>query len=277
MNGLSVYQITSMIHEGESINVDFKRTLFPTVSTKPPRTLNRELVKDLSAFANTEGGYLFVGIDDDGSVLGFESSDELEQKTINLCRDLCSPPLRPKYQKVELEGKHILIIGVDKGLSDLVMVDGKIYIRVHTEVRMATSAEISDLILKRNHARLRGLLQENDNLSSLILKVSRLSAELFKANNLIDEIAFNYYCSKSINLRNYYDTDVIALVSDGESILTNLESVEINNLANYIVQVNNLIDKLAKVNTLMEECLGRYYEGMESIDGVDSLEETHED
>ncbi len=260
MNGLSIDRIVSMIREGENINVDFKLTLFPEDSAKPPKTLRKELVKDLSAFANTDGGYLFIGIDDNGKVSGFASNDRLEQKTINVCRDLCTPPLRPDFQKAEIDGKQVLIISVEKGLSDLVMVDGRIYIRVHTEVRLATSAEISDLILKRNHARLRNLLQENDNLSSLILKVSKLSSELFKANNLIEEVAFNSYCSNSIDLRNLNGSDVVALVNNGEAMLTNLESVEINNLANYIVQVNSLIEQLVKVNSLMEECLGQYYD-----------------
>lgn len=267
MNTLSTEQIKAMIREGESINVDFKRVLFPEDSPKPRKTLNRELVKDLAAFANTEGGYLFIGVDNDGTVTGFDSSDKLEQRIINLCRDVCSPPLRPILQKPEIDGKHILIIAVDQGLSDLVMIDGRVYIRVHTEVRVATSAEISDLILKRNHARLRSLLQENDNLASLILKVSRLSAELFKANNLIDEIAFNRYCSQSVDLRNLQGYDVVALVSEGEAILTNLETVEIANLANYIVDVNNLIEQLIRVNAMMEESLNRYYEGVEAVEG----------
>lgn len=268
MNGLNTDQIKAMIAEGESINVDFKRTLFPADSPKPRKTLNKELVKDLSAFANTEGGYLFIGVDNDGAITGFDSNDKLEQRIINLCRDSCSPPLRPNLQKPVIDGKHILIIEIDQGLSDLVMVEGRVYIRVHTEVRVATSAELSDLILKRNHARLRNLLQENDNLSSLILKVSKLSAELFKTNNLIDEIAFNRYCAQCVDLRNFHGNDVTALVNEGEDILTNLETVEIANLANYIVDVNHLIEQLTKVNALMEESLSRYYEELDAVEGT---------
>ena len=266
MNGLSSEQIMAMIAEGESINVDFKRTLFPDDSRKPRRTLNKELVKDLSAFANTEGGYLFIGVDDDGTVTGFDSSDKLEQRIINLCRDLCNPPLRPYLQKPEVDGKHILVIEIDQGLSDLVMVQGRVYIRVHTEVRVATSAELSDLILKRNHARLRNLLQENDNLSSLILKVSKLSAEIFKTNNLIDEIAFNTYCAQDMDLRNFHGKDVVALVNEGGAILTNLETVEIANLTNYIIDVNHLIEELSQINVLMDEALNRYYEEVDTLE-----------
>jgi len=146
------------------------------------------------------------------------------------------------------------------------MVQGRVYIRVHTEVRVATSAELSDLILKRNHARLRNLLQENDNLSSLILKVSKLSAEIFKTNNLIDEIAFNTYCAQDMDLRNFHGKDVVALVNEGGAILTNLETVEIANLTNYIIDVNHLIEELSQINVLMDEALNRYYEEVDTLE-----------
>lgn len=79
-----------------------------------------------------------------------------------------------------------------------------------------------------------------------------------------ESINVDFKSAKDVDLRNLYGHDVVALVNEGEAILTNLETVEIANLANYIIDVNNLIEELSQVNAMMEESLSRYYEGIEA-------------
>ena len=56
-------EILEIISGGESSTVEFKRKISTEV----------KIAKEIAAFANTIGGWLFLGVDDDGTVVGVES------------------------------------------------------------------------------------------------------------------------------------------------------------------------------------------------------------
>lgn len=73
-----------LIDEGEGLHVEFKQRF----------SSYEKIAKELISFANTKGGWLFLGVDDDGSIYGIESekSDlELVKETIE---KYCEPPLK---------------------------------------------------------------------------------------------------------------------------------------------------------------------------------------
>ena len=41
--------------------------------------------KEIVAFANSEGGTLYLGVDDDGSVVGVDDADAAFQTLVNIC------------------------------------------------------------------------------------------------------------------------------------------------------------------------------------------------
>ena len=53
--------------EGEHVHQDFKFAI----------TDARKIAKSLSAFANTEGGRLLIGVKDNGKIAGIRSEEEL--------------------------------------------------------------------------------------------------------------------------------------------------------------------------------------------------------
>ena len=53
--------IQSLIDSGEGYNVEFK--------VRVPSKV-RELTEEICAFANADGGYLLIGIDDNGQIIG---------------------------------------------------------------------------------------------------------------------------------------------------------------------------------------------------------------
>lgn len=259
MSSLSLKRVKSLIEGGENSIVDFKMSLFDYSDGKVKSVHHQELVKDLSAFANSEGGYLLVGVRDDGEVVGFVSNDELEQKIINLCRDLVSPPLRPKLHKVKVGDKEVLVLEIEKGYSDLHMLRGRIYIRVHNEVRLASSSEVTDIILQRNHHRMRELLQEKDNLSNLILQVSHLSSEMFKTRSLISEVKYHIDCQGQIDTKNIGGIDMEKLLTKSETLLTNLDAVELVDLPAYLQELQQHTRKLEIANVELERKLDHFY------------------
>ena len=56
-----------------------------------------ELASELVAFANAEGGVVFLGVDDAGAVRGIavERMDAVESWIVNLSTNNCDPPIRP--------------------------------------------------------------------------------------------------------------------------------------------------------------------------------------
>lgn len=65
--------IKKIINEGESAAVEFKSTLrYDSYSEKINKSLEEVIMKSIAAFANAEGGRLFIGISDDGKILGLD-------------------------------------------------------------------------------------------------------------------------------------------------------------------------------------------------------------
>ena len=63
----------------ESTTVEFKRQV------------TDEIRKTVVAFANTEGGTIYIGLDDDGTVAGVEDADGEMLRLSNIIRDAIRP------------------------------------------------------------------------------------------------------------------------------------------------------------------------------------------
>ena len=48
---------------------------------------NDSILKTVVAFANTDGGCICIGIEDDGTVVGVADVDDVQKRVISLCRD----------------------------------------------------------------------------------------------------------------------------------------------------------------------------------------------
>lgn len=73
--------------------------------------------KEIIAFANTRGGTIYIGINDDGSVCGVENSDYLIQQVMNTARDSIKPDIT-LFMNVETfinEDKTIVAVYVQCG------------------------------------------------------------------------------------------------------------------------------------------------------------------
>ena len=92
------------IAQGEHQQQDFK---FEISNAK-------KIAKTLSAFANTQGGRLLIGVKDNGRIAGVESEEELYM--IESAADIfCTPPVKYESELFEMEdGKHVLCINIPK-------------------------------------------------------------------------------------------------------------------------------------------------------------------
>lgn len=96
------HELTSYIDEGEGLTVEFKRK----VST--PEKIAREMI----AFANTRGGVIIFGIDDDKSLVGVES-EKAELEDISFAaQHLCDPPVEHSVHIFGIEGRDVICIEI---------------------------------------------------------------------------------------------------------------------------------------------------------------------
>ncbi len=93
-----------LIENGESSQVEFKRK----VNTP------EKIAKEISALANTKGGYLIIGVDDDGSLIGVKS-EKTEIGIIELaCEFYIFPVIKPKIEILNINGYDIVIISIEE-------------------------------------------------------------------------------------------------------------------------------------------------------------------
>lgn len=81
---------------------------------------SQSLAAEIAAFANTEGGTIYIGVGDDGSLPGLESADvaRINQLISNAAVQMVRSPVAVQTQNVLLANKRIVIVlMVPKGLD----------------------------------------------------------------------------------------------------------------------------------------------------------------
>ena len=81
------------------------------------QTVVDDIKKEVVAFANTQGGVIYVGIADDGSIIGVSDYDETALQISNMIRDAIKPDITMfvQYSQAHIEGKAVVKIDVQKG------------------------------------------------------------------------------------------------------------------------------------------------------------------
>lgn len=76
-----------------------------------------DIKKEIIAFANCEGGKLYIGVRDDGTVTGLEDPDGSALQVSNMIRDAIKPDLTMflHYEVMEVDGKCIVVVDVQRG------------------------------------------------------------------------------------------------------------------------------------------------------------------
>ncbi len=117
----------------ETVNIEYKEKFGDTV------------LKTLCAFANTDGGEVIIGIDNNGEIKGVEIDNEgLEQITQKIVNKL---GIHPEIKLTEKEDRKIVIIRVDKSRVP-VSFNGRYYERGGNTTREMKSDRLKQFFLK---------------------------------------------------------------------------------------------------------------------------------
>ncbi len=80
---------------------------------------NDKALRSVIAFANSKGGKLYIGVNDDGAVGGIENIDEEMVRISNIVRDSICPDVTMfvSYQNDKINDKNIIVIDVGRGTA----------------------------------------------------------------------------------------------------------------------------------------------------------------
>ena len=125
---------SAQLARGESLHTEFKA--WPI----PPDDLAAAIV----AFANTDGGRVFLGVDDLGIATGgVDDLDRATQFVDNVAFNNCSPPVTVLQETVETVGGTVLAVNVPRGDDRPYRTNrGVFYIRTSSGRRHASRGEL---------------------------------------------------------------------------------------------------------------------------------------
>jgi len=109
--------IRMLLGQGETLTVEFKSD---TKGGLP----DRDLVAAVVAMANTEGGVILLGVEDNGTVSGIQSRHQDTMGLKALIANRTSPSVAVSTELIELDDKIILAINVPKSRSIVSTTDG---------------------------------------------------------------------------------------------------------------------------------------------------------
>ena len=142
-------RIRTSIQQGESHFREFKTAFEGPPQDKRPRdpaAVRRDIAEALVAFANADGGELFIGVEDHGGITGIPHTERsvekfLQAPTTNV---LDSTPLQGVVRaRVRTEGKLVLFFAVEKSTSYIHQTsDGRCLQRRDRETRPISSDEL---------------------------------------------------------------------------------------------------------------------------------------
>lgn len=136
--GIHVSSSVKLIEEGESEKVEFK----PSLSQRD------KIMKSVSAFSNTKGGTIFIGVSDKGEVLGIEIGKKTLESLANKIKQNTDPEIYPSIFVENVEGKNIIVIEVKESKSKPVFAFDKVYKRIGKSNQRVSSDEIRKLALE---------------------------------------------------------------------------------------------------------------------------------
>lgn len=113
-----------------------------------------DIKKEIIAFANSNGGKLYIGVNDDGIITGLSDPDDVILKISNSCRDSVKPDITMflSYRTISEEGKSIVEVTVQRGTARPYYIANKglrssgVYVRQGTSSAPASDTAIRQMI-----------------------------------------------------------------------------------------------------------------------------------
>lgn len=196
-------------------NTDLDESFF--VEFKNDKVTTKGLAKEICAFSNTFGGYIFLGVEDDKNITG--CTEWTEEKINNVIRDLINPNPSFDIKKLIRNGQKIYVIRIDEGVNPPYITNsGIIFERISSSSNPVSDSATINRILEKRKDNIKKIenkiyiepIKENINnlcgyldfgfsvLSRDISKITKklLNVDFEKVSNILKETKSPYSISK---------------------------------------------------------------------------------
>jgi ATP-dependent DNA helicase RecG len=108
----------------------------------------KELAKIMTAFANSGGGIILIGVDKNTyTALGVNPTYNIED-IIKIDKEYCSPLTNPKVSVENVRGIRLISVSIARGMNRPYHTEGDCYVRVDKQVFVASHSEMQDMYKK---------------------------------------------------------------------------------------------------------------------------------
>jgi len=143
LSQMDYLDVKNLAQTGEGTYLEFKRTI-PSAY---------KIAREIAAFANTKGGTVLIGVDDDKSLVGVVGYQEEEYLLAKAAKELCKPALDITLEIVHFGDRDLLVIKVPEASNKPIYVQGEnettVFMREKDQNKVA-SKELIEIIKKRN-------------------------------------------------------------------------------------------------------------------------------
>ena len=101
-----------LIAQGEGYNLEFKESF------------SQNIAREMCAFANANGGQIFIGVSDNGTIKGVRQENDLISRVQDIARNT-DPPVTISMEYVD----NVLVVDVSEGTDKPHSSNGKFYMR----------------------------------------------------------------------------------------------------------------------------------------------------
>ena len=135
--------INSFIKKGESETLEFKESTGEW----------KEIIKTISAFSNTKGGYILIGVSDKGTIKGVQVGKKTIEDLTNKIKENTDPKIFPEISVKNTRKGKLILIKVRENKSKPVFAFDRAYKRVGKSTLKVTSEEIRKMAIenKKNY------------------------------------------------------------------------------------------------------------------------------
>ena len=130
-------ELLRLIRGGEDTFLELKVKLSNT----------EKIAQEIVALANTGGGVIVFGVNDQMRVEGVDDAEGVQQELVRICREEINPPLIPFVDRIAFDnGRRIVALDVEGKRRPYRTRDGRFYLRIGAEKREASREELSTLL-----------------------------------------------------------------------------------------------------------------------------------
>ncbi len=130
-------ELMRLVRGGEDTFLELK------VKLSNPERIAQEIV----ALANTGGGVIVFGVNDQLRVEGIEDGENVQDELVRICREEIVPPIVPFIDRIAFDnGRRIMALEVNGKRRPYRTRDGRFFIRIGADKREASPEELSSLL-----------------------------------------------------------------------------------------------------------------------------------